>query len=104
MGAATARKVDFGALADGTPVPGVELSNGVGMTVRIIALGAAIQSLQVPDREGRSADVVLGFASPAEYAAHTQYFGATVGRYANRIARGEFEIHGRRYALETNDG
>jgi aldose 1-epimerase len=104
MSAAVARKVDFGALADGTRVPAVELANGVGMTARIIALGAAIQSLHVPDREGRSADVVLGFGSPAEYLAHTEYFGATVGRYANRIARGAFELDGRRYALDTNDG
>ncbi len=104
MDAATAKTVDFGALADGTRVPAVELSNGAGMTVRVIALGAAIQSLQVPDRDGRSADVVLGFSSPAEYAAHTQYFGATVGRYANRIARGAFKLGGRSFALETNDG
>jgi aldose 1-epimerase len=104
MSAAAARKVDFGTLADGTRVPAIELSNGSGMTARIIALGAAIQSLQAPDRAGHSADIVLGFSSPMEYLAHTEYFGATVGRYANRIARGEFELDGRRYALDTNDG
>ena len=99
-----ARRVDFGVLADGTPVPAVELSNGKGMSVRIIALGAAIQSLKVPDRDGVVADVVLGHASPQEYLAKPQYFGATVGRYANRIAGGRFELDGRQYVLEKNDG
>jgi aldose 1-epimerase len=74
------------------------------MSVRIIALGAAIQSLSVPDRRGVRADVLLGYDSPRDYVAKPQYFGATVGRYANRIARGKFTLDGREYQLETNDG
>jgi aldose 1-epimerase len=96
--------VDFGTLPDGTRVAAAELSNSAGMSVRIIALGAAIQSLNVPDRRGVRADVVLGYDSPREYVARPQYFGATVGRFANRIARGKFTLDGREYQLETNDG
>jgi aldose 1-epimerase len=99
-----AKRVDFGTLQDGTRVAAAELSNSAGMSVRIIALGAAIQSLNVPDRRGVREDVVLGHDSPREYVAKPQYFGATVGRYANRIARGKFTLDGREYTLETNDG
>ena len=102
--AAEARRVDFGSLDDGTRIEAVELSNGNGMSVRIMTLGATIQSLSVPDRDGNSGDIVLGYATPAEYLAKPQYFGATVGRYANRIAKGRFSLDGREYVLETNDG
>jgi len=102
--AVEAKRVDFGTLQDGTRVAAAELSNSAGMSVRIIALGAAIQSLSVPDRRGVREDVVLGHDSPREYVAKPQYFGATVGRYANRIARGKFTLDGREYTLETNDG
>jgi aldose 1-epimerase len=102
--AVEARRMDFGTLQDGTRVAAAELANASGMSVRIIALGAAIQSLSVPDRRGVAADVVLGYDSPRDYVAKPQYFGATVGRYANRIARGRFSLDGRSYALETNDG
>jgi aldose 1-epimerase len=104
LAAVEARRVDFGTLQDGTHVAAAELSNSAGMSVRIIALGAAIQSLSVPDRNGVREDVVLGYDSPREYVAKPQYFGATVGRYANRIARGKFSLDGREYTLETNDG
>jgi aldose 1-epimerase len=104
VAAVEARRVDFGTLQDGTRVEAAELSNSAGMSVRIIALGAAIQSLSVPDRRGVRADVVLGYDSPRDYVAKPQYFGATVGRYANRIARGKFTLDGREYQLETNDG
>ena len=102
--AVEAKRVDFGTLQDGTRVAAVELSNGASMSVRIIALGAAIQSLNVPDRKGNVADVVLGHDTPREYLAKPQYFGATIGRYANRIAHGKFTLDDRQYTLETNDG
>ena len=104
LAAVEARRVDFGTLQDGTRLAAAELSNNAGMSVRIIALGAAIQSLSVPDRHGVREDVVLGFDSARDYEAKRQYFGATVGRYANRIARGKFKLDGREYQLETNDG
>jgi aldose 1-epimerase len=99
-----AKRVDFGTLQDGTRVAAAELSNSNGLSVRIIALGAAIQSLTVPDRRAVREDVVLGYDTPSEYLAKPQYFGATVGRYANRIAHGKFTLDGREYTLETNDG
>ena len=102
--AVEARPIDFGVLPGGVHAPGVELSNRNGMSVRIMAFGAAIQSLSVPDRHGAPADVVLGYASAAQYLARPQYFGATIGRYANRIAGGEFVLDGCSYRLERNDG
>jgi aldose 1-epimerase len=95
--------MDFGVLAEGVQVPAVELSNRSGLSVRIIALGAAIQSLRVPDRNGTAADVVLGYRSAAEYLEKPQYFGATVGRYANRIAGGKFTLDGKQHVLESNE-
>src|SRR5690606_13687095 len=58
----------------------------------------------VPDRDGQSADVVLGYATAQQYVDQPQYFGATVGRYANRIAGGAFTLDGKQYRIETNDG
>ena len=97
------KRVEFGTLTDGTRIEAVELSNRNGMSARIITLGATLQSLRVPDRDGRAADIVLGYASAAEYLANPQYFGATVGRYANRIAGGRFSLDGKEYLLEKNN-
>jgi aldose 1-epimerase len=103
VASAAARQAEFGKIQDGT-VQAVELTNSHGISARIITLGAAIQSLQAPDRNGVTADIVLGYATPAEYIAKPQYFGATVGRYANRIAAGTFALDGKRYTLAKNDG
>ena len=100
----TAQRVDFGVLADGSAVEAVDLSNVAGLSARIMTLGASIQALNVPDRNGQVADIVLGHATADEYLAKPQYFGATVGRYANRIARGRFRLNAREHSLETNDG
>jgi aldose 1-epimerase len=96
--------LDLGALQDGSKVEAVELANGHGVAIRLMTLGASIQSLAVPNRNGHSADIVLGHATAAEYLAKPQYFGGTVGRFANRIADGAFELDGKRYQLEQNDG
>lgn len=101
--AADAHRGTFGKLNDGTVIESVELTSGTGVSARIITLGAAVQSLIVPDREGKSADIVLGYASAQEYLDKPQYFGATVGRFANRIAKGRFTLDGNRYTLSTND-
>lgn len=103
-GAAEARRGEFGTLADGRKVETAELTNAQGMSVRILALGGVIQQLMVPDRDGKVADVVLGHATAQEYVDKPQYFGATVGRFANRIAAGKFTLDGKQYRLETNDG
>ena len=102
--AAEARRERFGQLDDGTVVESVTLTNSRGMSARVITLGATLQSLVVPDRDGNGDDVTLGYDTAAEYLAKPQYFGATVGRFANRIARGRFMLDGREYALETNNG
>lgn len=104
MSAAAVNEQPFGALHNGTTVSAVELANAAGMRARIIALGATLQALHVPDRTGRVADVVLGHSTPDEYLAKTQYFGATVGRFANRIANAKFNLDGRIYRLDANDG
>ncbi|HEY0940409.1 MAG TPA: aldose epimerase family protein [Steroidobacter sp.] len=103
-GEVAARRGELETLADGRKVECVELANARGMSVRILALGGVIQQLLVPDRDGRAADVVLGYATAQQYLDQPQYFGATVGRYANRIAAGKFTLDGKQYELETNDG
>jgi len=102
--AATATRGGFGALADGTKVEAVTLSNGAGMSARIMTLGATLQSLIVPDRGGRKEDVVLGYDKAQDYLTRPNYFGVSVGRYANRIAKGKFALDGKTYTLATNDG
>jgi aldose 1-epimerase len=101
--AAEAKREPFGALADGRQIESVMLSNKAGIRVRIMTLGAAIQSLSVPDRSGQAGDIVLGFDSPQGYLQNPSYFGATVGRFANRIAKGHFTLDGKDYTLATND-
>lgn len=103
-GRPTVERASFGTMADGTPVEIHTLMNAHGMEVRLIDYGAAITSIRVPDRHGRFDDVVLGFDSLALYETKSPYFGATVGRYANRIARGRFRIDGTTYELPVNDG
>ncbi|WP_369246345.1 aldose epimerase family protein [Streptomyces sp. R41] len=94
----------FGTLPDGTPVHRWTLERS-GVRVRVLTYGGIVQSAEVPDRDGRAVDVVLGFADLAGYLAHPEpYFGALVGRYANRIAGGRFPLDGLTYHLAQNDG
>jgi aldose 1-epimerase len=93
----------FGKMPDGTPVEAVVLSNSRGVAARIITLGASLQSLIAPARDGRPANIALGFATPNGYLAN-EYFGSTLGRYANRIANGRFVLDGRTIELPINDG
>ena len=102
--AATATRAGFGALADGAKIEAVTLSNKAGMSARIMTLGATLQSLIVPDRQGRKEDVVLGHDKAQDYLTRPNYFGVSVGRYANRIAKGKFTLDGKTYTLATNDG
>lgn len=103
-GAAEVTRARFGTLPRGEPVEAVTLANGRGMSVRIISYGVAIQSVIVPDRDDRPADVTLGYPSLDGYLAKSEYFGATVGRVANRIARGRFTLDGRTYQTPVNNG
>jgi aldose 1-epimerase len=101
--AAEAKREVFGTLADGREVAAVVLSNGNGMSVRVLAYGALLQQLTVPGREG-AADVVLGYDGLEGYLAAPNYFGVSVGRYANRIGGAQFTLDGRTYQLARNDG
>ena len=103
--AVTAARSVFGHMPDGRPVYAVTMHNAHGITVRIITYGARVQSVITPDRHGRLADIALGYANLAGYLSKADpYFGASVGRYANRIARGRFTLDGHRYQLTINDG
>ncbi len=106
LGAQTAgvSVADFGKTKNGEPVKLFTLKNANGITVKITDYGAVVCSVYAPDRRGKFADVVLGFDSIAEYETLSDYFGAVVGRYGNRIARGEFSIDGRHYKLDKNNG
>ncbi len=94
----------FGVLADGREVRAYTLSNDAGMTATFIEYGAAVTALSVPDRAGRSSDVVLGYDSLDGYVRGSEYFGAVVGRYGNRIAGGRFTLDGQPFQLTVNDG
>lgn len=102
--AARAERVVAGTLDDGTEIEAVTLSNDHGVSARILTYGATLQTLIAPDCNGEPADIVLGYDDVASYAEHPNYFGVTVGRYANRIAGGRFEIDGQTYQLPLNNG
>ncbi len=89
---------------DGQPVDLYTLTNANGMEVSIMTYGGIVQSIRVPDRNGEMANVALGFATLDEYVAGNPYFGTITGRYANRIARGTFELDGERYRVALNSG
>jgi len=93
-----------GDLADGTAVETVTLKAANGVSATVLTYGATLQSLVAPDKGGRPADVLLGYDDLASYVEHPNYFGATVGRYANRIAGGRFALDGTAYQLPRNDG
>ena len=94
----------FGTLDDGRAVDLYTLSNSAGMRVQIMTLGAAITSISVPDRTGALGDVVLGFDDPQSYISQGGYIGVVLGRYANRIAGGRFELDGEVHELPVNNG
>ncbi len=97
-------KENFGRLADGREIDLFRLSNNKGMEIEVINFGGILRSLRVPDRHHNPADVVLGFDDLKSYEAKHPYFGALVGRYANRISKGVFSLDGREYRLAVNNG
>ena len=101
--AAEASRAPAGTLADGTAVEVISLTNKQGVSARILTYGATLQSLSMPDKHGKTADVLLGYDDLKDYVDHPNYFGVTVGRYANRIAGGAFSIDGKAYQLPLND-
>ncbi|GHE77182.1 aldose 1-epimerase [Streptomyces spiralis] len=93
----------FGKLADGTKVYRWSLANG-GTRLKVLSYGGIIQSLEIPDRHGRYTNVSLGYDNLEAYVKGTTFFGATIGRYGNRIAKGRFTLDGKTYQLSVNDG
>jgi aldose 1-epimerase len=94
----------FGRLPDGRAVERVVLRGAEGFEARIITFGAALQALIIPDGEGNCDDIVLGYDDLAGYLAERRFFGATIGRYANRIANASFVLDGEVVQLAANDG
>ena len=94
----------FGKTNDGTPVEQYILRNSHGMQATVITYGGVLQSLKVPDKHGKVDDVVLGFDDVQGYQSGTAFFGATIGRFGNRLAGGAFELDGKRYQVPLNDG
>ncbi len=97
-------KSAYGTTQDGRAVDLYTLTNSHGVEVKAITFGGIITSLQVPDKNGKMADVVLGFDKLGPYEENKPYFGAIIGRYGNRIANGEFKLDGKTYQLPKNDG
>ena len=97
-------KTDFGKTHDGQQVDQYTLRNARGASIKVITYGAIFSELNVPDRAGTFADVVLGFDSLDKYLAGHPYFGAIAGRVANRVARGQFTLNGKTYHLAINNG
>jgi aldose 1-epimerase len=100
----TISKETFGELPDGQKADLYTLTNANGMTVNITNYGGIITKLTAPDKKGEWADVVLGFDSLPPYLKGHPFFGALVGRYGNRIAKGKFKLNGQEYSLAINNG
>lgn len=101
-GAGTIQKAPYGQV-DGKPVDLYTLTNSSGMVAKITNYGAIVTELRVPDRKGQLGDVVLGFDKVGDYVEKSPYFGAIVGRVANRIANATFELEGKTYKLAANN-
>lgn len=99
----TSEQAAFGQMPDGTAIQKFTLRNSHGMQASIITYGGTLQSLLVPDKQGKAEDVVLGFDDLAGYINGTSYFGATIGRFGNRLAGGQFTLDGKAYHVPQND-
>src|SRR6201999_3339423 len=97
-------RLKFGKTDDGKQVDLYTLKNNNGMVVKIMTYGATVTEVDVPDRNGKIENVTLGFGNFQAYEHGSPYFGATVGRYANRIAKGMFTLNGQQYNLAVNNG
>lgn len=97
-------KKEYGKTADGKVVDEYTLTNKNGLRVKLITWGANLTSVETPDKNGKLANITLGFDKLEGYTQRHPYFGSTVGRYANRIAKGKFKLDGKEYTLATNNG
>jgi len=94
----------FGHIPDGTGVDAFTLRNANGVEVQILNYGGIVTSFKVPDKDGKFGDIVLGYDNLEGYLQKSPYFGALVGRYGNRIAKGKFTLDGKEYTLAVNNG
>jgi aldose 1-epimerase len=97
-------RASFGTTRDGNAVEIYTLTNAHGLEMRVISYGGIITSLKVPDRSGHLGDIVLGFDTIDGYLKDPPYFGALIGRYGNRIAKGQFTLDDKTFKLATNNG
>ena len=101
--ASEAKRAPAGYAAEGSAIETVTLTNKAGLSARVLTYGATLQSVMAPDRDGKLADVLLGYDKAEDYVKHPNFFGVTVGRFANRIAGGRFTLDGKSYQLPLND-
>jgi len=102
--AANVDQTEFGKLPDGTAIMAYTLKNAKGSLAKVITYGATLTELYVPDKSGKLGDVVLGFSDIQGYLGDHPFFGGTIGRYGNRIAKGHFTLNGKEYNLALNNG
>jgi aldose 1-epimerase len=104
--AGTLSKAPYGTTAQGASVEEYTLKSDKGVTVKFISYGGIITEISTPDKLGKHANIVLGFSTLADYEKYNPsiHFGSLIGRYANRIANGRFELNGKTYTLPKNDG
>src|SRR5580658_5149412 len=96
-------KAAFGQTADGTAIESYTIYNSQGASAKVITYGATVAELHVPDKNGKMADVVLGFDNLEGYLGQHPHFGGAIGRYGNRIAKGKFTLDGKEYQLAINN-
>lgn len=101
--AQSVQRDSFGVMPDGTAIEQYTLTNSNGIEMKVITYGGIITSLKVPDRDGNFADVVLGYDNIEDYLEQNPYFGAIIGRYGNRIAKGVFTLDSVQYKLAQNN-
>lgn len=94
----------FGVTSSGDPVELYTLTNATGLEARIMTYGGTVVSLKVPDRHGKLGDVVLGYEALDGYLKNSPYFGSIIGRYGNRIGKGQFTLNSKQYSLPKNNG
>ncbi|MDR0521422.1 MAG: galactose mutarotase [Planctomycetaceae bacterium] len=97
-------KSEFGKTAGGQTVDKYTLNNGKGISVEVLSLGGIIYSFNVPDKTGKTANISANLETVAEYEKYRPFFGALIGRYGNRIAKGQFTLDGKEYTLPINNG
>ncbi|GAA3254341.1 galactose mutarotase [Sphingomonas yabuuchiae] len=101
--ASEAKRAPAGYATEGGAIETVTLTNKAGLSARVLTYGATLQSVMAPDRDGKLADVLLGYDKAEDYVNHPNFFGVTVGRFANRIGGGRFTLDGKSYQLPLND-